>query len=129
MKTAAVAGGIAVGVLGAPQAGAAVAAGGYVVGDLLWDAWQWVRDNLLDQHGCYIQYMTKDGQAMDAGLSSAQGVAVGQAHSIDAFPTILGVDSRLVIREDGHYRITTNDILKAMGWSEVETAFIQRQTS
>jgi hypothetical protein len=42
-----------------------------------WGGWQWVRDNVLDQHGCYIQYLNRNGQPMDAGLSINQGMVVG----------------------------------------------------
>lgn len=112
-----------------PVAGAGIAVGAYAVGDLLWKAWEWVRDNLFDQHGCYIQYLNKDGQPMDAGLSYFQGVAVGQHHSISMFPSMLGIAGSVNTVENGHYRITSNDLLAALGWSEVETAFVQRETS
>lgn len=119
-------------VLGALVSGPGAIVGGalgYVGGDLLWKAWGWVKDNLLDQHGCYIQYLNKDGQPLDAGLSYAQGVAVGQHHSISLFPEILGIKSDTIVKQGDNYRITTNDLMAALGWSEVETAYIQRQTS
>lgn len=92
-----------------------------LVADLGWDMWDWVKDNLLDQHGCYIQYLTKDGQPMDAGLSYAQGVAVGRFHTVELLPKILGLNVN-VRTPDGHTRITTNDLLSAMGWNEIDTA-------
>jgi hypothetical protein len=54
--------------------------GMYAFGTLVWGAWKWVRDNLLDQHGCYIQYLTKQGQPMDANLGPNSSVAVGRQH-------------------------------------------------
>lgn len=123
-------GGVIGGLTSGPTGIAVGGVGGYAIGDLLWKAWGWVRDNLLDQHGCYIQFLNKDGQPLDAGLSYAQGVAVGQHHSISLFPNILGIDTGDVTIKDGdNYRITTNDLLSAMGWTEIETAYIQRQTS
>lgn len=92
-----------------------------IIGDLGWDLWDWVKDSLLDQHGCYIQYLTKDGQPMDAGLSYAQGVAVGRFHTVELLPRILGLNTNVKTAE-GHVRITTNDLLSAMGWNEIDTA-------
>lgn len=124
------AGGVILAATGAGiPAGATLAAGGYVVGDLMWKAWEWIRDNLLDQHGCYIQFLNKDGQPLDAGLSYAQGVAVGQHHSISLFPELLGINTDVTIKDGDNYRITTNDLMAALGWTEIETAYIQRQTS
>lgn len=98
-----------------------------LLGDAMWGAWKWVRDNLLDQHGCYIQYLNRDGTAMDAGLSYNQGVAVGRHHSNSLLPNILGVS--LDTTEDGHKRITTNDLLRAMGWKEIEITSAVRDIS
>jgi len=95
--------------------------------DVAWEGWTWVRDNLLDQHGCYIQYLSKDGQPMDAGLSFNQGVAVGHHHSINLLPGILGVE--VDTTENGHRRITINDLMGSLGWSELEISSIQRQVS
>jgi hypothetical protein len=101
--------------------------GAALVQDMVWSGWDWVRDNLLDQHGCYIQYLNKDGVAMDAGLSYAQGVAVGRHHSISLLPGILGIN--VPTNEDGNARITVNDQLSQLGWSEIETAKQYRFTS
>lgn len=92
--------------------------GAGLVQDMLWSGWDWVRDNLLDQHGCYIQYLNKDGVAMDAGLSYAQGVAVGRHHSISLLPGILGIN--VPTNENGNARITVNDQLSQLGWTEIE---------
>jgi hypothetical protein len=121
----------AVGLLGGPQGAIAGAVGAWAVTDLVWQAWSWVKENLLDQHGCYIQYLNKDGIAMDGGLSYASGVAVGTNHTISLFPSIMGLPS---IRsnykdENGNYRITTNDLLAALGWTERETVSLYRDTS
>lgn len=90
-------------------------------------AWDFVRDNLLDQQGCYIQYLTKDGDAMDAGLSYAQGVAVGRHHSKTLLPGILGLQVADVV--DGHTRITKDDLLSEMGWSELDISAIRQDVS
>ena len=95
--------------------------------DLAWEGWSWVRDNLLDQHGCYIQYLTKEGQPMDAGLSFNQGVAVGSHNSKNLLPGILGLQVKTL--ENGHRRITINDLMSQLGWSETEIAGIHRNVS
>lgn len=124
------AGGVLVGSLFGPAGAAGFGAAGFVAGNLAWDAWQWVKDNLLDQHGCYIQFLNKNGQPMDAGLSYYQGLAVGTNHTVDLFPNILGITSPTInYRRDGNYRITTNDLLGALGWSEVDTLSLHRETS
>lgn len=98
-----------------------------IVNDWAWNAWDWVRDNLLDQHGCYIQYLTKDGQPMDAGFSYSQGTAVGMHHSLDILPGILGVNTYVEV--DGHKRITVNDMLSALGWNEVDVSAQYKYTN
>ncbi len=105
-------------------------ASGFIVSQLLSKAWDWVKENLFDQHGCYIQYLNKDGQPMDAGLSYYEGVAAGSRHTIDLFPNTIGLNSNprdAVV--NGHYRITTNDLLGVLGWTETETASLYRDTS
>lgn len=112
------------GVLGsAAKVGAGVAAGPVsipagIIGFGVWKAWSWVRDNLLDQHGCYIQYLTHNGQPMDGNLSGNHGVAVGQQHSAGLIlgglklydlPT-LGTDKSPIIR--------TQDVIKQLSWTE-----------
>jgi endonuclease YncB( thermonuclease family) len=95
--------------------------------DIAWSGWEWVRDNLLDQHGCYIQYLTKSGQPMDAGLSFNQGVAVGHHHTVNLLPGILNLDVKTT--QNGHRRITANDLMSQLGWKEIEIASVQRQVS
>lgn len=95
--------------------------------DIAWSGWTWVRDNLLDQHGCYIQYLTKNGQPMDAGLSFNQGVAVGHHHTVNLLPGILNLD--VDTTQNGHRRITANDLMSQLGWREIEVASVQRQVS
>ena len=114
-----------------PQGALVGGAGGWVVGDLIWEAWNWVKENLLDQHGCYIQYMNKDGQPMDSGLGYYQGVAVGTNHTMKLLPAAFGLNTGRVnyIDSQGHYRITTNDLLSALGWTEFETASLYKDTS
>lgn len=90
-----------------------------VMGQIVWKGWQWVRDNLMDQHGCYVQYLNKNGQAMDAGLSYNQGMVVGRYHSKALLPGILG--SRVNTRSsDGYAYLRTDDLFKSLGWKETE---------
>lgn len=98
-----------------------------MIRDLISIPWNWVKENLLDQQGCYIQYLNKDGQAMDAGLSYNQGVAVGRHHSITILPGILGLEVPTTV--DGHKRITSNDLLKALGWNEIDVDMLQLDVS
>lgn len=98
-----------------------------MIKDVLKAPFDWIKDNLVDQHGCYIQYLNKNGQPMDAGLSYNQGVAVGTHHSVTLLPGILGLNVNTF--QDGHKRITTNDLLKALGWNEVDTLNIQKELS
>lgn len=128
LKSGATVGGAVIGAVTTGPTGAIVGgAGAWAITDLLWQGWQWVKENLLDQHGCYIQYLNKDGQPMDAGLSYFQGVAVGTNHTVSLFPNIVGI--RTPVKEDGHYRITTDDLLASLGWTEVETVALFRETS
>jgi hypothetical protein len=112
-------------------AGAGLIAGGVataVVGSLAWKAWKWIRDNTLDQHGCYISYLNKNGQPMDAGLSQNQGMAVGMFHSKSLLPGILGSRSQ-VNTPDGYAIIRNDDLLKSLGWSEVQVEDLVRYIS
>lgn len=94
--------------------------GAGVGGKLAWKGWTWMRDNVLDQHGCYIQYLNKNGKAMDAGLGlSGQGMVVGRYHTKKLLPGILGVNSKVRTAE-GYSYIRTNDLLSKLGWKEKE---------
>ena len=99
-----------------------------IFGNLIWKGWQWVRDNLLDQHGAYVQYLNKNGQPMDAGLSYNQGMVVGRYHSKTLLPGILGLRRR-TRTIDGHAYIRTDDLLKNLGWNEVEIKELVRYIS
>lgn len=99
-----------------------------IVGQLAWKGWKWVRDNLLDQHGCYVQYLNKNGQPMDAGLSYNQGMVVGKYHSKALLPGILGVRSK-VRTVDGYAYVRSDDIFKNMGWQEKEINDLVRYIS
>jgi hypothetical protein len=123
--------GAAVGVGAAVAAGTGLIAGGIataVVGSLAWKAWGWVRDNVLDQHGCYISYLNKNGQPMDAGLSQNQGMAVGTFHSKALLPGILGSRSK-VATDNGYSIIRNDDLLKSLGWSEIQIEDFVRYAS
>jgi hypothetical protein len=100
--------------------GASAAIGAGVGGKLAWKGWSWMRDNVLDQHGCYIQYLNKNGKAMDSGLGlSGQGMVVGRYHTKKLLPGILGVSSKIKTAE-GYSYIRTNDLLSKLGWKEKE---------
>lgn len=96
--------------------------------DLAWSGWKWIRDNVLDQHGCYVQYLNKNGQAMDAGLSFNQGMVVGKYHSKKLLPGILG--ARTYVRTpEGNSYIRSDDLFKSMGWREKEITDLVRHIS
>jgi hypothetical protein len=117
-----------------PGAGLLVTAGASVIGsnlggNLAWKGWSWIRDNVLDQHGCYIQYLNKNGQAMDAGLNqSGQGMVVGRYHTKKLLPGILGVSTKVRTAE-GYSYIRTDDLLKNLGWREKEINDLTRYIS
>jgi hypothetical protein len=101
---------------------------GAIASDLVWTAWKHTRDNVLDQHGCYVQYLNKNGQPMDAGLSFNQGMVVGRAHSKKLIPQLLGV--RTAVRtEDGYSYVRSDDIFKSIGWKEKEINDLVRHIS
>ena len=123
-----IAGGLAA--LAAPVTGgaatlAAAAIGSNLGGQLAWGGWKWVRDNLLDQHGCYVQYLNRNGQPMDAGLSYNQGMVVGEYHSKALLPGILGVRNK-VRTPEGYAYIRTDDLFKSLGWKETEISSLTR---
>ena len=99
-----------------------------IFGQLAWKGWQWVRDNLLDQHGCYVQYLNKNGQPMDAGLSYNQGMVVGRYHSKALLPGMLGL-RRKTRTADGYTYIRSDDLFKALGWQETEIKELVRYIS
>lgn len=103
-------------------------AAGAIASDLVWSGWKYTRDNVLDQHGCYVQYLNKNGQPMDAGLSFNQGMVVGRAHSKKLIPQLLGV--RTAVRtEDGYSYVRSDDIFKSIGWKEKEINDLVRHIS
>ena len=125
MFATSVAGGALVGsLLGPVGAGAA----GAIAGKAFWSGWSWMRDNVLDQHGCYIQYLNKNGQPMDAGLSINQGMVVGKYHSKKLLPGILGVRTK-VKTIDGFSFVRSDDILKSLGWKEKQVTDLVRYIS
>jgi len=104
--------------------------GGAVLGDMAWSGWKFIRDNVLDQHGCYVQYLSKSGQPMDAGLSYNQGMVVGKYHSKALLPGLLGVNTRKLVRTpEGYAYIRTDDLLKNLGWKEKEISDLVRHIS
>lgn len=104
--------------------------GAGVFGDMAWSGWSYIKNNLLDQHGCYVQYLSKNGQPMDAGLSYNQGMVVGKYHSKALLPGILGVNSRKLVRTpEGYSHIRTDDLLKNLGWKEKEITDLVRHIS
>jgi hypothetical protein len=123
------AGVVAVAAIGSGGLAAGIAGGAMtLVNDGIWNGWKTIRDNTLDQHGCYIQYLNKNGQPMDAGLSFNQGMVVGRYHSIKILPGILGVRSNTRSAE-GNLFIRSDDLLKSMGWKEKEITNLVRHIS
>lgn len=118
----------AVGVASGGTAAGFTAAGMALISDGIWNGWKKIRDNVLDQHGCYIQYLNKNGQPMDAGLSFNQGMVVGRYHSKKLLPGLLGTRSN-VRSAEGHMYIRTDDIMKNLGWKEKEIADVVRHIS
>lgn len=111
--------------------GVAAAVGGFLAfpaAALAWKGWRWIRDNVLDQHGCYIQYLNRNGQPMDAGLSYNQGMAVGSFHSKSLLPGLLGVRSK-VRTPESYDIIRSDDLLKSLGWREVQIDTLVRYVS
>ena len=123
--------GVAGAVLAPVTGGASLLVGGTIGGvaaTLAWKGWEWMRDNVLDQHGCYVQYLNKNGQPMDAGLAYNQGMVVGQHHSTNLLPGILGI--RVKTRTpDGNSFVRTDDLFKSMGWTESQITDLTRYTS
>ena len=113
--------------LGPVGVGAVISAGA-IASDLAWSAWKWTRDNVLDQHGCYVQYLNKNGQAMDAGLSFNQGMVVGRYASTKLLPTVFG--TRVNTRTpEGYEYIRSDDLFRSMGWKEKEISDLVRYVS
>jgi hypothetical protein len=109
---------------------AAAVAGGAILSDVAWSGWKFIRDNVLDQHGCYVQYLSRNGQPMDAGLSFNQGMVVGKYHSKALLPGLLGVNTRKLVRTpEGYAYIRTDDLLKNLGWKEKEISDLVRHIS
>jgi len=120
--------GIAAAAAGAGATGVAGFAMGLsvpIVGQLAWKGWKWIRDNVLDQHGCYVQYLSKNGQPMDAGLSYNQGMVVGRHHSKVLLPGLLGARTK-VRTPEGNIFIRSDDLLKSLGWQERQTTDLIR---
>jgi len=111
--------------IGGPILGG-VAAG--IATDIMWKGWKWVRDKVLDQHGCYIAYLNKNGQPMDAGLSINQGMVVGRYHTKRLLPGIFGVRSK-VKTLDGRDIVSYDEMFKSMGYSENQVQDLVRYAS
>lgn len=104
-------------------AGAALVSGPLMIPTAIfgWKAFSWVRDKLADQHGCYIQYLTKNGYPMDAGLSYNHGVAVGHQKSMSLFGGALRIPTG--------GQITTNELLSNIGWAPRQTQDLYNDVS
>lgn len=104
----------------APSAAGGIGLGA-VIGDKIWGAWKYIRDNLLDQHGCYIQYLTHKGQPMDGNLTGNESVAVGQQHGLSML--LFGLNlGHLSTRNDltKQSTITTSELLSQIGYTRLE---------
>ena len=108
-----------------------VATGGLAAPVMLfvgWKIWSWVRDNLLDQHGCYIQYLTHNGQPMDGNLTGNIGVAVGHQNSMGLMIGGLKLFDIPTLSEDGSPVIRTSDVLPALKWTRLGPSDYAQQT-
>ncbi len=126
--TAGVTAAVGVATAGNPIAIGLTAGAMSLASDGIWNGWKKIRDNVLDQHGCYVQYLNKNGQAMDAGLSFNQGMVVGRYHSKKLLPGLLGTRSNVRTAEGNMY-IRSDDIMKNLGWKEKEIADVVRYVS
>lgn len=97
------------------------------VTDWTWDAWDWVRENLLDRQGLYISFVNRNGEPMDGGLSSAQGVAVGRTFRKRLLPGLLGLTVDDVV--DGNRRLTYDDMMAELGYNETDFQQFRQETS
>lgn len=89
---------------------------GKVIDGEPWDTANTVRDKLLDQQACYIQFLTRDGKPMDAGLSGwNRGFAVGRQRVATLFKNSL----RIPIPTGDTIR--TDDLLNQIGWNPKDT--------
>jgi endonuclease YncB( thermonuclease family) len=103
--------------------GAAAVGSGIVLGPLGafggWKAWKWVRDNLLDQQGAYIQFLTKNGRPMDAGLAADNSsIAVGHQNTRRIMFKGLKLAEIPVLGPDGSPKIRTQDVIPQLSWDE-----------
>lgn len=90
---------------------------------------EFVGKHLMDQHGCIINYLTKNGRPMDAGLAYNHGVAVGHQNVI----TLLNNSLRLNIsvndpQDPGGSKISMNRVLANLGWNQREIDELVQQT-
>lgn len=73
-------------------------------------------------HNCYIQYLTRNGRPMDAGLSYNQGVAVGQMHVWSGLSQALGIRIQVPNLDGTGPYINTSDLLAQLGWNPNDTS-------
>lgn len=84
-----------------------------------WKAWKYVRDNLLDQQGAYIQFLTKNGRPMDAGLTADNSsIAVGHQNTRRIMVKGLKLAEIPVLGQDGSPTIRTQDVIPQLAWDE-----------
>lgn len=103
--------------------------GAAVGGVLGWKAWTWVRDNLLDQHGCWVSYLTQNGMPMDAGLNYNQGMAVGHHHTRSFIIKGLKIGDISAYGPGGSQKIRYEDVIPALKWDETGPNEQARQVS
>lgn len=82
---------------------------------------RWFREKMLDQHGCYVDFLTKNGRPMDANLSYAQGIAVGQPLGRSLVIGGLRLATIPILGADGSRIIRTQDVIPQIGWREVDS--------
>ena len=82
-------------------------------------AWGYIRDNLLDQHACYINYLTHRGEPMDAGLTAVyQSNAVGMRHGASIIAGALRLGPIPFLGPDESPMIRTGDLIDRIQWDE-----------
>lgn len=84
-----------------------------------WKAWKWVRDNLLDQQGAYIQFLTQNGRPMDAGIAADNAsIAVGHQNTRRIVVKGLKLGEIPVLGPDGSPKIRVQDVIPQLSWDE-----------
>ena len=85
-----------------------------------WGPFRWFRDNMLDQHGCYVDFLTKNGRPMDGNLSYSQGTAVGHPRERALIIGGLKLLDVPVVGPGGSRIIPTEQVIPNIRWRETD---------